>query len=555
MAERTTVPGEVAAARAISSGASLRTKVAVIGAGPTGAALALGLGRQGVDTILVDAHREPRRGVRAGGFTSRGMEVLRVLGVADDIRDRAAVRKGWPATSVVTTGLASGALVAAPTGAPSTVYAPAEIRQNVQAWVTEAVMREHIDTCPSVTTLYGREFAGDLRQHNDHVHLTVLDWFGNPSELRADYVVAADGVNSIVREVLGVPITGARRFRVHHTIEFIAPGFGRAHALGEHNQYQVYTDRMLAYFLHQDMGNRWTMQIEEIDPNIADLVLTDPVSIIRMALGHDDVEIEWAAGRRWKANAFWTSTQRVGRVFLAGDAAHPTPPGGLGVQLGLTDALDIAWKLGAVCRGWGGPKLLDSITDERLPINRAVVQRVDTSPSLRHLAFVGLEGDALNEAVLASVEARDRHRGDSNIISHGAVYRDSPVVVMDVESAPPAGLFSDNPCAELAKQIPHREVFGGRALLDLPGWGFALLVAEAEHAIKFEAAAQRLGIPLSVAAIGSDVVAELVGHRRSCSILLRPDAFVAWMGDVSDVDPAYVLSTAAGQKAPAQVGG
>ncbi|WP_159498992.1 FAD-dependent monooxygenase [Microbacterium sp. 18062] len=522
---------------------ALHTDVVILGGGPTGATLALALGRRGIRTVLVDKGHEPLPGVRAGGASSLVMTIMRTLGVEQEIRDRAPVPPGWPRTSVITTGLCDRVLdVRGPRGrGDDAAQAPATM-QNVPSSVLETVLREAIAEEPSVTTLYGCSFDGELIQDAGGVSVVVRDGAGIPSTVHAQYAVGAEGANSPTRTAVGIGIEGHRHFATRHTVEFIAPGLGELHGLGDHNQYWVINEDLLGYVLHQDAGRRWTLQIEEAAPHVEPL-LTDAAALVRLAV-RGDVQIEWAGVRRWRANAFYAERQREGRVFLAGDAAHATPPGALGLQQGIADGADLGWKLAARLQGWGGEALLDSFEAERWSISRALVEEVDVRGPHRLAEYARYEGADRDAAILEDISRRDLARLSLGIAAHGYVYRDSPVL----PATGAAERFSTSPFAEIGKQVPHRSLPDGRALVDAPGGGLALLHGPQHDPAWFVDAGSSAGVATSLVALETETIDGLLGRpSRGAALILRPDAHVAWIGDAPG--HAGVLDTILGRTA------
>ena len=319
----------------------LRTSVLVIGGGPTGATLALGLGRRGVCTVLVDASEQPLPGVRAGGASSRTMEVMRAIGVADDIRARAPSAPGGRAPRSSRPDCGARCLTSAgPAAGPGEATQPApvtpEVFQTVPSFVLESVIREHIARCPHVTTLDGLRFVGDLEQTSTEVTARFVDNDGFPVEVTAHYAVATEAQ----QHRPGLPRRPAARAPpvpdpLHHRVR--RPRLRRCpwpRAAQPVRRPQRRHARVLPAPGHGqplDPADRGTQPRTPAAAGRAD--------IVRTALG-GPVGIEWAAARQWQANAFYAGKARVGRIFLAGDAAHAGPPGHLGLQQGVTDAAE-----------------------------------------------------------------------------------------------------------------------------------------------------------------------------------------------------------------------
>ena len=210
----------------------------------------------------------------------------------------------------------------------------------------------------------------------------------------------------------------------------------------------------------------------------------------------------WTAGFALVAERF-----RQGRVFLAGDAVHLfTPTGGLGMNTGMEDAANLAWKLAALLQGWGGPVLVDSYEAERKPIavrNTGIARGY--SQSLGRMAIPeGIEdqgGTGNRQRALFSRQLADTQDGQSMLLGTqlGARYDDSPLVISDGSLPPPDDKVTYTPSACPGGRVPHLWLRDGSALFDHLGQGFALLVLDGTHesdAQRLAAAATRHGIPL-----------------------------------------------------------
>ena len=525
------------------------TEVVVGGAGPTGATLSLTLGRAGVPTVLVDAGMSPLPGVRAGGASSRTMEIFRLLGVAKAIRERAPMAEGWPRTSVITTGLCRDVLgVRGPRG-DEAPFATAERFQNVPSAVTEGVLREHIAACPSVTTFYGVRCEGVIDNDDAGASISALTADGERVVVKGSYVVACDGANSVIRDSLGIPVFGHRHFSSRVTVEFNAPGLGDLHGLGRHNQYSVFNNDIIARILHQDAGRRWTMQVEELAPQHQGKT-KDPQALVDLAVGAH-VEITDTTVRRWRANAFYTEKLRQGRVCLAGDSAHATPPGALGLHQGVGDGFNLGWKLAAVHQGWAHASLLDTYQDERWAPGRALAMEVDVrGPRLIRL-WRNLDKEAYAAAVMTEVQLRDGVRMPVAMATHGCVYESSRAIY-GADAPADIAVFADPRIAEIGKQIPHAALPDGTALIDANRNGvFALLVPDenTDASRRFEAAAQQLRVPLVVREVPAATLAAVAQvSPKGFAILTRPDSMVAWMGQLDEIDPRSLLSRLVGQE-------
>jgi hypothetical protein len=251
--------------------------------------------------------------------------------------------------------------------------------------------------------------------------------------------------------------------------------------------------------------------------------------------------------------------------MIAGDAAHIfTPTGGFGMNTGIDDSVNLAWKLAAMLQGWGGPKLLDSYQVERKPVGYRNTGASRKYASLMHDAVVpedieadGPVGDAARIAGSNLTYVRKNHfvrpeEMDAVGVQIGGRYDGSPIVVPD--GNPPADIFPDTydvytPSGVPGGRAPHlwldeRRVMGS-SLFDRFGKGFTLLRFKGgANTDALERAAQKRNLPLAVVDVGLSEGRELYGRDLA---LIRPDQIIAWRGDAVPDDPDALLDTVTGR--------
>jgi putative polyketide hydroxylase len=243
----------------------------------------------------------------------------------------------------------------------------------------------------------------------------------------------------------------------------------------------------------------------------------------------------------WTASARVAERYRTGRIFLAGDAAHETPPtGGFGMNTGVQDVHNLAWKLACVLRGAASQRLLDTYHDERQPLGQTTTQQ-----SLNNAISMG----RLNRAA-GTAGARPEYLNEQGMI-FGARYESSAVVPDGTAPPAVANPITDYvPSARPGGRAPHvRLERGGQRLstIDLVGNGFVLLTTPAGKA--WHEAAQQLGI--RTVSIGDGELADCDGQwLATCdldetgAVLVRPDGYVGWRSRAIPADPAGRLDEA-----------
>ena len=218
--------------------------------------------------------------------------------------------------------------------------------------------------------------------------------------MRARYVVAADGNRSPMRARLGIGMRGHAELSRSITIYFRADC---AELLRDRNQGVIYVHNpeLRGFFRIDRSGGNGFLVINTVGEDVTQDSAIDvqsglteerALALLRTAIG-TDMPMEIVDVANWRAEATCAERLREGRVFLAGDAAHVVPPnGGFGGNMGIQDALNLAWKLAAVVKGEAGPALLDSYEAERLPLCELTVQQAYTRYATRVVPERGTDG-------------------------------------------------------------------------------------------------------------------------------------------------------------------
>ena len=313
------------------------------------------------------------------------------------------------------------------------------------------------------------------------------------------------------------------------------------HRFGLTNIFFPLHRRHRGFLLNWDTGKTWTYHLilepgtdwRSIDPKAAVLSLLDRST---------DVEI--ISTQPWTAHALTAERYQSagGRVLLAGDAAHLfTPTGGLGMNTGVSDAIDLAWRLDAAVSGWAGGHLLSSYEVERRPVGvrntREAAENFDRLFAVMQygdeLDATGAEGDELRAAIEEDLRGQHKLMKSSGVLL-GYRYENSPICVPDGTAAPLDDPLVYTPTARPGHRAPHVWLSDGKSILDSFGSGFTLLCFDgaSDDATGLRDAAVARRVPLKVCAIRDRVAREIYGD---CSyVLVRPDLMVAWRGNALD---------------------
>jgi 2-polyprenyl-6-methoxyphenol hydroxylase-like FAD-dependent oxidoreductase len=335
-------------------------EVLVVGAGPTGLMLAGDLARAGVDCTVLERRAEETNLTRAFAVHARTLEMLDARGLADDL-----VATGARVGALRLFGRLEVDLSRLPTRFPYVLVTP--------QYNTERVLEERASAL-GVRIVRGAEVLG-LRQDADGVELDVRYEDGTLGTQRAIYAVGADGVRSTVRRALALPFPG------HSAIQSVMLADVR---LGEAPEEVLTVNAARDGFVFiAPFGDRWYRVIawdrRRQLPDDASVELEEIREITQRVLGTDYGMHDPRWMSRFHSDERQVPRYRVGRVFLAGDAAHVhSPAGGQGMNTGLQDAANLGWKLAATVHGRAPDGLLDSYHNERYPVGRAVVRGSDT---------------------------------------------------------------------------------------------------------------------------------------------------------------------------------
>lgn len=369
-------------------------EVAVIGYGPSGVVAASMLGQVGVSTVVLERDIDLYSRARAVTVNDWTLRILQELGIAERVK---ADMDEMPAVSWKTY---QDRLVFRLVQKPDVLGHPTAMM--IYQPEMEAVVRENASRYGALDVRFGHSFAG-LEQDDDGVTLHATDGDGSPYTLRVRYLIGADGGSSAVRDSLGATMVGSTRPRRWLVIdgEVLEPWAGSDELVFWSDPLRPVVDIPLAKGNH-----RWEIPLAPGESD-DDYASEDAVWARLRALGVTTDQV------RIKGYAFYShhlrhlEGWRRGRVVLIGDAAHLMPPwAGQGMQSGIRDAHNVAWKLAAICSGRTGPDLLDTVESERWPHvslltemsvrlgmfieadNRAVVAVRNTiGPWARHLPF------------------------------------------------------------------------------------------------------------------------------------------------------------------------
>lgn len=531
--------------------------VIIAGAGPVGMTIALDLSQRGLRVLIVEKNATTTQHPKMDITNGRSMELFHRLGIGEALR-AVAVPESHCFDVAWVTGMSGWELHRFKYPSPTEKRALAlaendgthlrEPPMRVSQTEIEPVLRDALLEQPLVDLRHATPFVSYV-DHGDHVAVTVQDGeTGVQSTYRCLYLVGADGGRSAVRKQAGIPLKGRPNLPPRYMIHYYSEDLDLLQRWGIAWHYRTPYGTIIA----QNDKNTWTTHAP-LDPNSDEA--PDARALLRKVFGRD-IQMEILLENKWTPNLLVADSYAIGRVFLAGDAAHQyMPTGGFGMNTGIGDATNLSWKLAAVIKGYADPGLLDSYGLERRAVGvkncQAAGANLETRTKIAAL-YVPEVHDDTPEGEVARAKASEGLAKLGNLeneawgIEHGYSYVGSPVICTeylasnDLKFDPAVYRPSTRP----GERLPNVFLPDGSAVYDQLGPWLTLLCFDGSDTSAFQSAAQDLGVPLKVLEFNDPTLREIY---QSALVLARPDLHVAWRQSLSHDDPGTVLAQVIGK--------
>jgi len=535
----------------------LDASVIVVGAGPVGLALAINLGRAGIKTILLERNPEPQFLPKMERCNARSMEMFRRIGLSKKIRD-AGLREDCPMDVFIVEDLTKPALLEEKHPSIQTFQGkikeckdlsmPLEPYQLISQYTLEPLLKAEAEALQSVEVLFGHEFM-EFSQSDDGVSVRFKDSDGQSKTLTAAYLVGCDGGSSPIRKQLGIKLRGEggilelqqALFYCEELFERLPHGSGPGQGRHYHR-----ADAEHTFLIMQDSTKHWSLHATVPDAEAMKRKFEEIVGF--------PVNYELLSCAPWRQNLLLADRYREGRVFLAGDSVHLViPTGGLGMNTGVGDAFDLAWKLIGTLKGWGGPELLDSYEIERRQVGDrnvgasryANVGRQKWRSIATDEIFSGTEAGESMKRKLIQVADSEQRKGNRMIGAElGYRYVDSPCID-NIPGGPEHRVGEYNPNVWPGSRLPHCWLDDGSALQDQLSETYILLSLGKKplDTSKLRQSYEKIGAPVAEVRIESNRLRDLYGFDL---LVLRPDMHVAWRGNDAPPNPQEIASISTG---------
>jgi 4-hydroxyisophthalate hydroxylase len=506
------------------------TRVVIVGGGPVGMGLAIDLGQRGVRCHVIERYPTPQRVPKGQNLTQRTGEHFLAWGVREAIAEARFIPP-----EVSTGGLTTyGTLL-------SDYHYGWLSREKVRAFYytdndrlpqyqTEAVLRKRVAELESVTCHYGYRVTSVSAQQGRAQVMAITD-DGKTIEISGDYAVGCDGSRSVVREAAQIS-----QIRDDHDKKMVLLVF-RSTQLVE--LLKRYPDKSYFNVLNPELGGYWQF-FGKVDlgeqfffhaPVPADTTEDnyDFHSMLKAIVGADiDVAFDYIGF--WDLRIATARTYRAGCLMIAGDAAHSHPPyGGFGINTGFEDARNLGWKLEAVLGGLAPETLLDTYSLERQPVFKSTADDFIGKMIEDDKNFVSEFDPARDLSAFESAWALRSEGGDKEVFNFEPNYEGSPIVLGGA-GGPCSARGAHSYDARPGHHLAPAEWTSGTSMGEALGHGFCLIALDAS-----EAERTIIRTWLADAGYSAKVVHDSYAGTRARwahrFILVRPDHFVAWVGD------------------------
>jgi 2-polyprenyl-6-methoxyphenol hydroxylase-like FAD-dependent oxidoreductase len=525
--------------------------VLVVGAGPVGQTLAIDLAKRGVSVVLIERNQTCLQHPKMERCNARTMEFYRRLGLADRIR-AASWFRDIPMDVVIATHLCGKRILQLPYPSVAAMQEagrrcndgtmPLEPYQLISQYTLEPLLKSVVESLPKADVRFGCELIS-FSQDTAVVDAEVKTKDGTMTRIRTRYLVGCDGGSSTVRRQLGIKLEGRGRIAQQRQIFFRSETLFSRLPFGPGRHYHFPSGMLVV----QDDLKHFMANTGSVEDPAPDVLLRDVFRI--------DVPFEILNVALWHQNLLVAERYADRRVLLAGDAVHLViPTGGLGMNTGVGDAIDLSWKLAGTLAGWGGPKLLSSYELERRPVglhNRDVSCRAAAGVNAWRAACRPEidsdtpEGEANRNEVarLAAIGQRLSHEMIGTELGYS--YAGSPLIAGDDEPPPPLVDDHYQPTTRPGARLPHVWLDDGQALHDRIGNEFTLVsLGQDRQALSaLRQSFAEFGAKLDVVQIESKPPRDVYGYDL---ILVRPDLHVVWRGNSVPADHRAIANVATG---------
>ncbi|PKR82614.1 FAD-dependent monooxygenase [Heyndrickxia camelliae] len=528
--------------------------VLIVGGGLVGLSAALFLSHHQVPYLLIERHSNTSIHPRSRGINIRAMEIMRQLGLEEEIRKAGASMKN-------NLGIVHAETLAQ-ANLTKHLSSPKKIPPILLELMEQAKILSPTDGCKCTQdqiepvllnaihqrggkTLFNTELI-HFQQDENKVTATIRNRINGKKEIiHADYFIAADGANSFIRNRLGIKMPGqSLGHQINMLFEADLSGLLLDGSFSICNIKNSQTEGTLFSVGH---SHRFTYHVTyhpEKGESLKDFTNEICIKLIQQAIGLHQIDIKLLSILPWEAAIRVADLFQYGRIFLVGDAAHIMPPtGGFGGSTGIQDAHNLAWKLAAVIKYQASPVLLETYQTERQPIGKFTAEQA------------GLLANSGVFAIMKKKTDEPPNPADGLLISLAYQYHSSAVITNIDEKFPMTYLVLDGRPGTRAPHVWLERQNQKLSTLDLFGKNFVLLTELESWSETACEVSESIGVPIDTYSIHSkgnlkDINNDWKSHygiSEEGAVLVRPDGFVGWRSINGKENPKQALKLALSQ--------